>query len=92
MFENREALAQQLLEIALRYKLTGYTGDWEWDSSGAHQRSFHWLGWNATMAHIASVLSPHGIGLGLSINSVCESESLAINADPTCAPAGAELT
>eukprot|EP01046_Picozoa_sp_COSAG06_P002555 COSAG06_NODE_91_length_24730_cov_26.482603_13_plen_74_part_00 len=39
------------------------------------------------MSHVAEVLKPHGIGLGLSINSVCESESLAIDSDPTCAPA-----
>ena len=44
-------------------------------------------GYNETMAHIASVLRPHGIGLGLSINSVCESRSLAVSSDPTCAPA-----
>lgn len=39
------------------------------------------------MSHIAAVLKPHSIGLGLSINSVCESESLAVSSDPTCAPA-----
>ena len=44
-------------------------------------------GYKETMAHIASVLRPHGIGLGLSINSVCESRSLAVSSDPTCAPA-----
>eukprot|EP01051_Picozoa_sp_SAG22_P018417 SAG22_NODE_3095_length_1946_cov_1.397401_2_plen_223_part_00 len=39
------------------------------------------------MSHIASVLRPHNIGLGLSINSICESKSLAVSSDPTCAPA-----
>ena len=91
IFDNREALAQQLLEIALRYKLTGYTGDWEWDSSGVHQRSFHWPGWNASMAHIASVLSPHGIGLGNGIVANCNGPDTCTPglgaSDPCCCPA-----
>ena len=31
MRDSRERLAQQLLEIALKYGLRGFTGDWEWD-------------------------------------------------------------
>ena len=46
-----------------------------------------YTGWNQSMSYIAEVLKPHGIGLGLSINSVCESTSLAVSSDPTCAPA-----
>ena len=28
MLENKEDLAQQLLELALKFKLTSFTGDW----------------------------------------------------------------
>ena len=93
MFESREQLAQQLLEVALKYNLTGFTGDWEWDSSGPHPpKGFHWPGWNMTMAHIASVLSPHGVGLGNGIVANCEGTDLcALDgggiSDPCCCPA-----
>lgn len=93
MFENREALAQQILEIALKFNLTGFTGDWEWDSSGPDPpKGFYWHGWNATMAHIASVLSPHGVGLGNGIVANCEGPDLCEPggggiSDPCCCPA-----
>lgn len=93
MFENREALAKQLLEIALKYNLTGFTGDWEWDSSGPNPpKGFYWPGWNATMAHIASVLSPHEVGLGNGIVANCEGPDLCASdgggiSDPCCCPA-----
>ena len=64
MLENKGALAQQLLELALKYGLTGFTGDWEFDGAAL---DFYWAGWNETMAHIAAVLRPHGIGIGNSI-------------------------
>jgi hypothetical protein len=70
LFANREALAQQLLTLALRYNLSGYTQDWEFTSS------FNHTGYNDTMAHIASVLLPHGLGLGNSISSSCELRGL----------------
>ena len=39
------------------------------------------------MAHVAAVLRPHGVGLGISINSGCENQAYAAGADPTCCPA-----
>ena len=72
MLENKEILAGQLLEVALRWKLTSYSGDWEFRTVEAKPFpvDFHWAGWNQTMAHIASVLKPHRIGVGNSISSV----------------------
>ena len=67
MLENKEELASQLLELALKYNFTSYTGDWEWRNAGA----FHFAGWNATMAHVASVLNAHGVGLGNGIVAAC---------------------
>jgi hypothetical protein len=64
--DHKEALAQQLLALALTYKLSSFTGDWEFNGQ---KLDFYWAGWNETMAHIASVLSPHGIGIGNSIAS-----------------------
>ena len=88
MMENKEALAQQLLELALKFKLTSFTGDWEFDGQAD---GFYWLGWNETMAHIASVLKPHGVGLGNSIESTCHDYDACNNdehpADPCCCPA-----
>jgi hypothetical protein len=79
MFENRVVLAQQLLALALQYNLSGFTQDWEFTSS------FNHTGYNDTMAHIASVLRPHQLGLGNSISSSCELRGL--NGAPYCAPA-----
>ena len=93
MFDNRVELAQQLLDIALKFNLTGFTGDWEWDSSGPNPpEGFYWPGWNATMAHIAAVLSPHGVGLGNGIVANCEGPDLCAPngggiSDPCCCPA-----
>ena len=94
MYDKREALAQQLLEIALKFNFTGYTGDWEWPGAN---RPFYWVGWNATMAHVADVLRPHHVGLGNGIVSQCESYDLCTtgkahiqdggSADPCCCPA-----
>ena len=84
ILENKEGLAQDVLELALLYNLSGFTQDWEF---GAKSGDWWWAGWNRTMAHVAAVLRPQGIGLGLSVNSVCGSESLAVASDPTCAPA-----
>ena len=39
------------------------------------------------MSYVASVLRPHGVGLGISINSGCERESYASGAGPSCCPA-----
>lgn len=88
MLEKVDILAQQLLTLALRYNLTGYTGDWEWPGP----REFYWEGWNATMAQIASVLTPHGIGLGNGVVSQCAGLDVCSNAnskqaDPCCCPA-----
>ena len=68
MLENKEKLASQLLEIALKFNLTGFTGDWEWGEG-----EFYWASWNKTMSYIASVLKPHGIGIGNSVASWCAS-------------------
>jgi hypothetical protein len=70
MRENKQALAQQLLELALKYRLSSFTGDWEFDGQ---KLDFYWAGWNETMTHIAAVLRPHGIGIGNSIASDAES-------------------
>lgn len=64
--ENKEALASQVLEVALLYNLSGFTMDWEFGDS------FNWDGYNETMGLVAETLRPHGIGLGISINSRCE--------------------
>ena len=94
MYDQKEALAQQLLTIAMKWNFTGYTGDWEWPGS---KKPFYWIGWNATMNHIAGVLRPHGIGLGNGVVSQCESYDLCTtgkehvrdggSADPCCCPA-----
>lgn len=39
------------------------------------------------MAYVASVLAPHHIGLGISINSACENKDYVGGSDPTCCPA-----
>ena len=65
ILENKEKLAAQLLEIATKYKLSGFSMDWEF------AESFNWAGFNQTMAYVAGVLRPHGLGLGISINSDC---------------------
>ena len=80
MLENKEKLAAQILEIALLYHLSGFTMDWEFG------QSFNWDGFNETMAHVAGVLRPHGIGLGISINSNCEA-GVGSSSDPSCDPA-----
>ena len=78
----------------MKWNFTGYTGDWEWPGS---KKPFYWIGWNATMNHIAGVLRPHGIGLGNGVVSQCESYDLCTtgkehvrdggSADPCCCPA-----
>ena len=80
MLKNKEALAQQLLELALTYNLSGYTQDWEFGEA------FNWAGYNETMTYIAGVIKPHGIGLGISIDSGCENKvkDYASGSDPTC--------
>ena len=65
-------------------------------SAGGLPIEFHFAGWNQTMAHIASVLKPHGVGLGNAINSGCivysESTKDGIaKYDPTCAPASRDV-
>jgi hypothetical protein len=42
---------------------------------------------NETMSYIAGVLRPHGIGLGISINSGCERAAYVDGAAPSCCPA-----
>ena len=74
--ENKEALASQVLEIALLFNLSGFTMDWEFGES------FNWDGYNETMALVAETLRPHGIGLGISINSRCEA-GLGSSSDPS---------
>ena len=81
ILENKEKLAQQLLTLAQTYGLSGYTQDWEFG------KAFNWHGYNETMAHVASVLAPHNIGLGISINSGCENKGYVDGSDPTCCPA-----
>ena len=89
MLDNATVLAQQLLDIALKFNLTGYTGDWEW----AGRKNFYWQGWNASMAHVASVLMDHGIRLGNGIVSNCAGDELCgsgegnSDSDPCCCPA-----
>jgi|EP01047_Picozoa_sp_COSAG01_P072431 hypothetical protein len=80
ILENKDALASQVLDIALLYNLSGFTMDWEFGDS------FNWEGYNQTMAHIAETLRPHGIGLGISINSNCEAGP-GSSSDPSCNPA-----
>lgn len=98
MLESKEVLAQQLLEVALKFKLTSFTGDWEFNRG--NPANFSWKGWNQTMAHIASVLRPHGIGLGNSISSGCFAYDETTktrcgpdggHADPTCCPASRDV-
>ncbi len=98
MLESKEALAQQLLEVALKFKLTSFTGDWEFNRGNPAE--FSWQGWNQTMAHIASVLKPHGVGLGNSISSGCFAYDEVTktrcapdggHADPTCCPASRDV-
>ena len=91
MQAHKEELAQQLLALALKWKFTSFTGDWEWRNAG----TFHFAGWNATMAHIASVLKPHGVGLGNGIVAGCtdgfhcrdDDPANTANTDPCCCPA-----
>eukprot|EP01046_Picozoa_sp_COSAG06_P000633 COSAG06_NODE_18_length_34640_cov_31.179989_9_plen_398_part_00 len=80
ILENKHALASQVLDIALLYNLSGFTMDWEFG------QSFNWGGYNETMAFIAETLRPHGIGLGISINSNCEAGP-GSSSDPSCNPA-----
>ncbi len=80
LFANRQVLAKQLLALAQQYYLSGYTQDWEFTSSWNH------TGYNDTMAHVASVLAPHKLGLGNSISSACEA-NFGLNGAPFCAPA-----
>jgi hypothetical protein len=80
MYEHRDALAEGLLSLAVRYNLSGYTQDWEFTDS------FNHTGFNSTMAHVASVLRDHGLGLGNSISSSCEQKN-ALNGAPFCSPA-----
>ena len=84
--------------MALRFKLSSYTGDWEFNRGDP--TAFSWRGWNQTMAHIASVLNPHGVGLGNSISSGCVAFDEATktrcapdggHADPTCCPASRDV-
>jgi hypothetical protein len=98
MLHSKQILAQQLLELALKFQLSGYTGDWEFGRGNPVQ--FNWQGWNETMAHIASVLKPHGIGLGNSISSGCfaydnvTKTRCAPNggrSDPCCCPASRDV-
>ena len=98
MLESKETLAQQLLQVALRFKLSSYTGDWEFNRGDPAE--FSWRGWNQTMAHIASVLNPHGVGLGNSISSGCIAFDEVTktrcapdggHADPTCCPASRDV-
>ena len=78
---NQEGLAQELLALAQKYHLSGFTGDWEFTDS------FDWSGYNASMAHVAAVLRPHGLGLGNAISSSCEHKGYAGGSAPFCVPA-----
>jgi hypothetical protein len=98
MLRSKDTLAQQLLGLALKYQLSGFTGDWEFGRGDPV--AFYWHGWNQTMAHIASVLKPHGVGLGNSISSGCFAydELTATrcgpdggHADPCCCPASRDV-
>jgi hypothetical protein len=80
LYEYRDALAEGLLLLATRYNLSGYTQDWEFTES------FNHTGYNSTMAHVASVLRQHGLGLGNSISSSCEQKN-GLDGAPFCSPA-----
>jgi hypothetical protein len=54
--------------------------DWEFGDT------FNWDGYNQTMALVAETLRPHGVGLGISINSRCEA-GVGSHSDPSCNPA-----
>lgn len=77
MWEQRQPLAEDLLELALTQQLSGYTLDWEFPES------FNWTGFNATMAHVGAVLAPHGIGLEVCINTEVEKRAWAGGGDPS---------
>lgn len=80
ILENKEALAGEVLALALLYNLSGYTMDWEFGES------IDWDGFNATMGYVATTLRAAGKGLGISINSGCES-GVGSAVDPSCNPA-----
>ena len=81
ILENKEQFAAQVLELALLYNLTGFTMEWEFG------KAWYWAGYNQTMSFVAEKLKPHGIGLGISINSACERAAYASGAGPSCCPA-----
>jgi hypothetical protein len=83
ILENKKKLAAQLLAIGLKYKFSGFSMDWEFG------QSFHWAGFNETMTYVAGVLRPHGLGLGISINSDCNAANASADGgsmDPSCDP------
>ena len=65
MYARKEAFAQEMLELALRWNFSGYTMDWEFG------QSMNWSEWNATMSLAASLLHQHGKKLGVCIQSGC---------------------
>ena len=84
MLAGKEALAQELLGLALKYNLTGFQQDWEFDDAwnwrgcecsprliGPARLRLHpvLLADNESMTYIASVLNAHGVRLGNSIDS-----------------------
>ena len=98
MLDHKEKLAQQLLELAQTYHLDSFTGDWEFGHG--NPVAFWWDGWNQTMAHIASVLQPHGVGLGNSVDSGCFAYDELTktrcspdggHSDPCCCPASRDV-
>ena len=81
--QYKDELAQDLLELALRWNFSGYTQDWEWLLTGS---GFHWAGYNTSMTHVSAVLRQHDLGLGNSISTDLDFVNFAHGSAPDCCP------
>jgi len=65
MFARKEAFAQEMLDLTLRWNFTGYTMDWEFGDV------MNWTEFNETMTIAGDLLHRHGKKLGVCIQSGC---------------------
>ena len=80
MFRRKDKFAQEMLALAVRWNLTGFTLDWEFG------QVMNWSMFNETMTVAADLLHAHGKKIGVCVQSGCgdDKPAWAGGTDPAC--------